>query len=296
MPEEVPDSSQSGRSWLDRISQFFGSAPTSRDDLVQLMRSARDRGVVDSDTLGIVEGALEMADLKVRDVMIPRTQMVVLRATSHPREFLPAVIESAHSRFPVLGDDPDEVIGILLAKDLLPLILEPARMERFNIKDHLRQALVIPESKRLDSLLRDFRISRNHMAIVVNEYGGVAGLVTIEDVLEQIVGEIEDEHDIDEDDYLIKELGDGEFTIKALMPIEDFNEHFASKLNEDEFDTIGGLVLQQFGRLPARDESVEFGGFRFTVLSADSRTIRLLHVTPLGASHDTEARDGEDRT
>ncbi|MFN3712621.1 MAG: HlyC/CorC family transporter [Alcanivoracaceae bacterium] len=295
MPEEVSDSSP-GRTWLDRISEFFGSAPTSREDLVELMRSARDREVVDTETLGIVEGALEMADMKVRDVMIPRTQMVVIRATSHPREFLPAVIESAHSRFPVLGDDPDEILGVLLAKDLLALILDPARMDRFSIKDHLRQALIIPESKRLDSLLRDFRISRNHMAIVVNEYGGVAGLVTIEDVLEQIVGEIEDEHDIDEDDYLIKELGGDEYTVKALMPIEDFNEHFDSRLSEEEFDTIGGLVLQQFGRLPARDESVDFGGFHFTVLSADSRTIRLLHVTPVGSANDTEARDGEDRT
>ena len=294
MPEDVSDSSP-GRSWLDRISQFFGSSPTSREDLVELMRSARDREVIDSETLGIVEGALEMADMKVRDVMIPRTQMVAIRAASHPREFLPSIIESAHSRFPVLGDDPDEVIGILLAKDLLALIVDPARMDRFSIKDHLRQALIIPESKRLDSLLRDFRISRNHMAIVVNEYGGVAGLVTIEDVLEQIVGEIEDEHDIDEDDYLIKELGDGEYTIKALMPVEDFNEHFDSKLSEEEFDTIGGLVLQQFGRLPARDESVEFGGFSFTVLSADSRTIRLLHVTPVGSANDTEARNGDDR-
>lgn len=294
MPEDVSDSNP-GRSWLDRISQFFGTSPTSREDLVELMRSACDREVIDSDTLGIVEGALEMADMKVRDVMIPRTQMVAIRAASHPRDFLPSIIESAHSRFPVLGDDPDEVLGILLAKDLLALIVDPARMDRFTIKDHLRQALIIPESKRLDSLLRDFRISRNHMAIVVNEYGGVAGLVTIEDVLEQIVGEIEDEHDIDEDDYLIKELGDGEYTIKALMPVEDFNEHFDSKLSEEEFDTIGGLVLQQFGRLPARDESVEFGGFRFTVLSADSRTIRLLHVTPVGSANDTEARNGDDR-
>jgi|SRR5690554_295441 len=294
MADEVPDSSNS-RTWLDRISQFFGSAPTTREDLVELIRSARDREIVDSDTLGIVEGALEMADMKVRDVMIPRTQMVAIRASSHPREFLPAILESAHSRFPVLGDDPDEVLGILLAKDMLSLVLEPAKMERFSIKDHLRQALIIPESKRLDSLLRDFRISRNHMAIVVNEYGGVAGLVTIEDVLEQIVGEIEDEHDIDEDDYLLKELGDHEYTVKALMPIEDFNEHFNSKLNEEEYDTIGGLVLQQFGRLPARDDSVQFGGFSFTVLSADSRKIRLLHVTPVGTNNDTEARIGEDR-
>jgi len=295
MPEDLSDSNP-GRSWLDRITQFFGNSPSNREDLVELMRSVRDRELIDSETLGIIEGALEMAEMKVRDVMIPRTQMVAIRASDQPKEFLPEVIESAHSRFPVLGDDPDEVLGILLAKDLLALILDPARMDRFSIKDHLRQALIIPESKRLDSLLRDFRISRNHMAIVVNEYGGVAGLVTIEDVLEQIVGEIEDEHDIDEDDYLIKELGDGEYTVKALMPIEDFNEHFRVSFSDEEFDTIGGLVLQQFGKLPARDEAVEFGGFRFTVLSADSRTIKLLHVMPSGSANDSETLNGDERT
>jgi magnesium and cobalt transporter len=215
--------------------------------------------------------------------MIPRSQMVAIKASASPKEFLPMIIDTAHSRFPVLGDDPDEIIGIMLAKDLLPLALDPARMERFSIKDHLRRALVIPESKRLDSLLRDFRISRNHMAVVVNEYGGIAGLVTIEDVLEQIVGEIGDEHDIDEDDYLIKDHGDQEYTVKALTPVDEFNQHFGTSFSDEEFDTIGGLVLQHFGRLPARDESVSFGGLCFTVLSADGRTIRLLRVSPAAA-------------
>lgn len=287
MPDEVADSSN-GRSWLERISQFFDNSPTDREGLAELIRSLHDRAVIDNGTLSIIEGALEIADMQVRDVMIPRTQMVAIRASDQPKAFLPAIIESAHSRFPVLGDDPDEVLGILLAKDLLPLIVDPSRMERFDIKDHLRQALVIPEAKRLDTLLRDFRVSHNHMAMVVNEYGGIAGLVTIEDVLEQIVGEIEDEHDIEEDDYVIKQLGEHEFNVKALMPIEDFNEQFASTLSDEEFDTIGGLVLKQFGRLPERDDSTELAGLRFTVLSADSRTIKLLHVTPVESRNDTE--------
>lgn len=268
-----------GRSWLERVGQFFTSTPGSREELLDLMRSMRDSHVIDGDTLGIIEGAIGVSDMQVREILIPRTQMVSIRASSDPRDFLPTIIECAHSRFPVIGDDPDEVIGILLAKDLLALILEPARMERFQIKDHVRSAMVVPESKRLDSLLREFRITKNHMAIVVNEYGGIAGLVTIEDVLEQIVGEIEDEHDIEEDDYLIKDLENGEHTVKALTPIEDFNEHFQCKLSDEEFDTIGGLVMHAFGRLPGREESIDLGPFQFTVLSADGRTIRLLRVT-----------------
>ncbi|ERS12928.1 HlyC/CorC family transporter [Alloalcanivorax xenomutans] len=268
-----------GRSWLERVGQFFTSTPGSREELLDLMRSMRDGHVIDGDTLGIIEGAIGVSDMQVREILIPRTQMVSIRASSDPRDFLPTIIECAHSRFPVIGDDPDEVIGILLAKDLLALILEPARMERFQIKDHVRSAMVVPESKRLDSLLREFRITKNHMAIVVNEYGGIAGLVTIEDVLEQIVGEIEDEHDIEEDDYLIKDLENGEHTVKALTPIEDFNEHFQCELSDEEFDTIGGLVMHAFGRLPGREESIDLGPFQFTVLSADGRTIRLLRVT-----------------
>ena len=280
-----------GRGLLQRIGQFFSGEPENREDLLAQTRSMRQREVLDTDTLGIIEGALQVADMPAREIMIPRSQMVGLRGNMSPQEILPRVIDSSHSRFPVLGDDPDEVLGILLAKDLLPLALEPSRMERFDLKDHLRQALIIPESKRLDSLLRDFRVSRNHMAIVVNEYGGVAGLVTIEDVLEQIVGEIEDETDIEEDEHLIKRLDGTEFTVKALTPIEDFNAYFGTMLDSGEFDTIGGLVMQQFGHLPDRNESIDFGGFRFTVLSADGRTIRLLRVMPLGGEDTGIDRD-----
>ena len=292
MSDDYSDNGTS-RSWLERVGQFFSSTPGDRNELLDLMRSMRDSHIIDGDTLGIIEGAVCVADMQVREIMIPRSQMVSIKASSDPRDFLPTIIDCAHSRFPVLGDDPDEVIGILLAKDLLPLILDPARMDRFAIKDHIRSAMVVPESKRLDSLLREFRISRNHMAIVVNEYGGVAGLVTIEDVLEQIVGEIEDEHDVEEEDYLIKDLDDQEYTVKALTPIDDFNEHFHCQFSDEEFDTIGGLVMQKFGRLPGRDESVELDGYLFTVLSADGRTIRLLRVTPPGENQDATATEVE---
>ena len=291
MSDDYSDNAN-GRSWLERVGQFFTSTPGSRDELLDLMRSMRDSDIIDGDTLGIIEGAICVSEMQVREILIPRSQMVSIRASDDPRDFLPTIIDCAHSRFPVLGDDPDEIIGILLAKDLLALILEPARMERFVIKDHVRSAMVVPESKRLDSLLREFRITKNHMAIVVNEYGGVAGLVTIEDVLEQIVGEIEDEHDVDDDDYLIKDLEGDDFTVKAITPIDEFNEHFKTQYRDDEFDTIGGLVMQAFGHLPQREESVDMGNLRFTVLSADGRTIRLLRVAPLDASGDTDTTDG----
>ena len=286
MSDDYSDNGTS-RSWLERVGQFFSSTPGDRSELLDLMRSMRDSDIIDGDTLGIIEGAICVSEMQVREILIPRSQMVSIRASDDPRDFLPTIIDCAHSRFPVLGDDPDEIIGILLAKDLLALILEPARMERFVIKDHVRSAMVVPESKRLDSLLREFRITKNHMAIVVNEYGGVAGLVTIEDVLEQIVGEIEDEHDIDDDDYLIKDLEGDDFTVKAITPIDEFNEHFKTQYRDDEFDTIGGLVMQAFGHLPQREESVDMGNLRFTVLSADGRTIRLLRVAPLDADGDT---------
>lgn len=275
------DNADNGRSWLERISQLFASEPGSRKELQSLIRSLRGRGIVDEDTLGIIEGALDVSRLQVRDIMVPRSQMITLRAHMTPKDFLPLIIECAHSRFPVLGEDPDEVIGVLLAKDLLSLILEPQRMERFDIKDHLRPAFIIPESKGLDSLLHDFRISRNHMAIIVNEYGGIAGLVTIEDVLEQIVGDIGDETDLEEDDYLLGQIGPTASTVKALIPIEEFNQHFGTKFSDEEFDTLGGLVMQQFGRLPETNESVVIGPYLFTVLSADGRTIRLLKVSAL---------------
>ncbi|WP_026146325.1 HlyC/CorC family transporter [Zestomonas thermotolerans] len=267
------------RSWLERIVQAFAHEPKSRQELLELLREAHQNKLLDSEALSIVEGAIQVADLQVRDIMVPRSQMVIIKACQTPREFLPAIIESAHSRFPVIGDGPDDVIGILLAKDLLPLILEDNH-DSFNIKDLLRPATFVPESKRLNVLLREFRANHNHMAVVIDEYGGVAGLVTIEDVLEQIVGDIEDEHDVEEDSY-IKPLPSGDFLLKALTPIENFNEAFDSDFSDEEFDTIGGLVMHAFGHLPKRNEITEVGNFRFRVLSADSRRIHLLRLTPL---------------
>jgi magnesium and cobalt transporter len=214
--------------------------------------------------------------MQVRDIMIPRSQVVTVSASADPQEFLPIIIEAQHSRFPVIGDNLDEVLGILLAKDLLPLALEPQK--KFDIKDLLRPAAFVPESKRLNVLLKEFRENRNHMAIVIDEYGDLAGLCTIEDVLEQIVGDIEDEHDTDDEVY-IKTLDGNHFTVKALTPIAEFNEFFDCEFPEEDFDTIGGLVLSQFGRIPQREESMKIGSFLFKVLNADNRQIRLLHVT-----------------
>ncbi|MNQ46923.1 Magnesium and cobalt efflux protein CorC [compost metagenome] len=211
--------------------------------------------------------------------MVPRSQMISIKANQTPKEFLPSIIEAAHSRYPVVGESLDDVIGILLAKDLLPLVLLD-QQPNFNIKDVLRPATFVPESKRLNVLLREFRANHNHMAVVIDEYGGVAGLVTIEDVLEQIVGDIEDEHDVEEDSY-VKPLPSGDFLVKALTPIDSFNESFDTEFSDDEFDTVGGLVMSAFGHLPKRNEVTEIGEFRFRVLNADSRRIHLLRLTPL---------------
>ncbi|MDI3322998.1 transporter associated domain-containing protein [Pontibacterium granulatum] len=273
------DRTGQSRGWLSKLTQAFSDEPRTRDDLLTDLRDAAEENLLDTEALGIIEGAMNVSDKQVRDVMIPRSQMVVVEAEQTPREFLPVVISSAHSRFPVIGDTPDEVLGILLAKDLLPLILE-GNLEQFDIRSRLRELTVIPESKRLNVLLQEFRTTRNHMAVVVDEYGGVAGLITIEDVLEQIVGEIEDEHDVEEDDGNIRPFSDNGYIVKALTPIEDFNEFFDVGLPDDLFDTIGGLVTQRFGHLPQKDEQVELDGFSFKVLSADNRRIRLLQVIP----------------
>lgn len=224
----------------------------------------------------MIEGVLAVGGMQVRDIMVPRAQMVVVSEDEPPEDFVGAVIESGHSRFPVIGDNRDEVIGILLAKDLLAHFASGDR-NRFALEDVMRPAVFIPESKRLNVLLREFRSSRNHMAIVVDEYGGVAGLVTIEDVLEQIVGDIDDEHDVDED-VSIRALGDGAHSVQALTPIEDFNEHFGTTLSDEEFDTIGGLVVNAFGHLPQQGESKDIAGLRFEVVRADGRRVHLLRV------------------
>ncbi len=274
------DRSSSGqKSWLNRITQAFAHEPKNRQELLEVLREAHQNKLLDSEALAIVEGAIQVADLQVRDIMVPRSQVISIKAEQNPRDFLPAIIEAAHSRYPVVGESLDDVIGILLAKDLLPLVLQEENPQ-FNIKDLLRPATFVPESKRLNVLLREFRANHNHMAVVIDEYGGVAGLVTIEDVLEQIVGDIEDEHDVEEDGH-IKPLPSGDFLVKALTPIDSFNDSFASEFSDEEFDTVGGLVMNRFGHLPKRNEVVEIEQFRFRVLSADSRRIHLLRVTPL---------------
>lgn len=269
------------RSWLDRIAQILQSEPKDRADIVDILKTAQNNSLINHDVLSMLEGVLQIAEMQVRDIMIPRPQMVVIEQDMALDEILSIVIDSAHSRFPVIGDDRDDLEGILLAKDLLPALLEQATGEgngRFLVKEVLRPAVIVPESKRLDVLLKDFRVNRNHMAIVVDEYGGVAGLVTIEDVLEQIVGEIEDEHDFDDDDDAIKAHGDNEYVVKARTPIDEFNEYFKVNLSDEEFDTIGGLIIQAFGHLPIKDEQVTLDKFEFTVLSADTRRVRLVRM------------------
>ncbi|MDM9650929.1 HlyC/CorC family transporter [Pseudomonas sp. CW003PS] len=272
-------SSNEQKSWFNKLTQAFAHEPRNRQELLEVLREAHQNKLLDSEALAIVEGAIQVADLQVRDIMVPRSQMISIKANQSPREFLPAIIDAAHSRYPVIGESLDDVIGILLAKDLLPLILQ-GEQPNFNIKDLLRPATFVPESKRLNVLLREFRANHNHMAVVIDEYGGVAGLVTIEDVLEQIVGDIEDEHDVEEDSY-IKPLPSGDYLIKALTPIDSFNEAFDSQFSDDEYDTVGGLVMNAFGHLPKRNEVTEIGEFRFRVLNADSRRIHLLRLTPI---------------
>lgn len=270
----------SPKSWLSRLTDVWSGAPETHDELIEVIRDAADRGLMDVEALHIIESTLKVSERQVREIMIPRGQMVAIRGDDELREFLPGLIESAHSRFPVLAaDNPDEVLGILFAKDLLKLILDGR--DRISLKDYLRPAFFVPESTHLDKLIREFRSKKSHMAIVVNEYGGIAGLVTLEDALEQIVGEIDDEHDYEDDeDVLIRETGPKEWIVKALTPIADFNQHFGSHFNNDDFDTIAGIVINGFERLPEKDEQIVLERWKFTILAADSRTIRLLKVEP----------------
>lgn len=275
--ESDPSSNGSGqRSWLERLGQALAGEPKDRQQLIDLLRDAQRRNLLDADALGMIESVLQVSELQVRDIMIPRAQMVVVNRDDTPAEILTVIIESGHSRFPVIGENRDEVVGILLAKDLLRYRLDEA--QRFDIREMLRPAVFIPESKRLNVLLNEFRASRNHMAIVVDEYGGVAGMVTIEDVLEQIVGDITDEHDIEEGSF-IRRRSETVYVVKALTPVEDFNEYFGTGFSDEEFDTIGGLVTHAFGHLPKRGESVTLSQLRFKVLRADSRRVQLLELS-----------------
>ncbi len=264
--------------WLRRLAQGMGREPRDREELIEVLREASERGTIDAESLAMIEGVLQVGDTQVRDIMVPRSQMVVLQRDDPPEQLLPVVVESGHSRFPVIGEDRDQVFGILLAKDLLRFFAQPERTEDFDLKEFLRPAAVVPESKRLNVLLKEFRVSHNHMAIVVDEYGGVSGLVTIEDVIEQIVGEIDDEYDV-EDDQPIRRESARVFLVRAQTRIGEFNTYFGTDFTDEEFDTIGGLITQQLGRLPRRGETVMVDGIEFRVQRADRRRIDTLRVT-----------------
>ena len=254
---------------IERLSHFLLRGPEDREQLFELLKSSYEKNLMDADSLSMIEGVLQVSEMQVRDIMIPRSQMDVIDISHSPEKFIPFIITTAHSRFPVIEDDKNDVIGILLAKDLLKYYAG----EDFEIRDMLRPAIFIPESKRLNVLLKEFRSSRNHIAIIVDEYGGVSGMVTIEDVLEQIVGEIEDEFDFDETEDNIIQDKNGHYRVKASTEIEDFNEFFKVSFSNEEFSTIGGLIIHAFGHLPKRDEKITFQGFKITVLRADSRKL-----------------------
>lgn len=273
----APEPHERRRSWLERISSAFSGEPDTREELVAILRDAQADGLIDADTLRMMEGAISVSELTVGDVMVSRSQMVSLPASARFLDLMKQVVESGHSRFPVHGDDRDEILGILLAKDLLRGVV--ADNGPGDIHGLLRPAVLIPESKKLNLLLKEFRLSRNHMAIVVDEYGGVAGLVTIEDVLEQIVGKIDDEHDDAEDDSaLIAAQADGQYVVDALTPIGDFNERFGAGFPDDEYDTIGGLVTEAIGHLPEVGEELTLDRFEFRVIRADARRVRAFQV------------------
>ena len=277
-----------GRSLFERVKQSLSGAPRNRSEVLQTLRDAAHRGLLDADALAMLEGVFEVAEMQVRDIMVPRVQMVIVEDDWQPDAMLPVINESGHSRFPVIGENRDEVEGVLLAKDLLRYMSDDDRA-KFDINDILRPAVFVPEAKRLNTLLKEFRSSRNHMAIVVDEYGGVAGLVTIEDVLEQIVGDIDDEHDAEED-VLIRPRGRGRYSVRALTPLDEFNDYFNCDLDHDEIDTVGGLVMTTLGHVPKRGETVDINDFSFRVLAADSRRVYLLRVTPPGNVDTADAR------
>ncbi|ARU29681.1 HlyC/CorC family transporter [Cellvibrio sp. PSBB006] len=265
------------RSWLDKLLHAFSAEPKSREELLDIIKDAANNQLLDQEALSIIEGAMDVSSLQAREIMVPRSQIVAVRIDDTPQEFLPKIIESGHSRFPVIGESADDIRGILLAKDLLRLLLD--NQQEFNLENILRPANIIPESKRVNVLLREFREKRYHMALVIDEYGGISGLLTIEDILEEIVGDIEDETDEEVSDDFIKRVGETDYIIKALTPIEDFNEFFGSGLSEDDFDTIGGILMQEFGHLPKRNEVATIDNFQFRVLYADNRQIHLLRLT-----------------
>lgn len=267
------------KNWLERLGDLLQREPQDRKELMQLLRDAEGRHLLEAESLAMIEGVLQVSEMQARDIMVPRGQMVVIEHDDDIESIIKTINDTQHSRYPVIGESRDEVLGVLLAKDLLNYWFKQDK--KFDIRRVLRPAVFIPESKRLNMLLNDFRRTHNHMAIVVDEYGGNSGLVTIEDVLEQIVGEIEDESDTDDTETHIKQISKKHYTIKALTPIEEFNEQMQAKFSDEEFDTIGGLVMNQFGHLPKRGETITLNRWRFKVLHADNRRIRLFKVTVL---------------
>ncbi|WP_196160117.1 HlyC/CorC family transporter [Reinekea sp. G2M2-21] len=285
MSDERPTSRSPGKkSFFERLGDAFTGEPKDREELLAIVQEAHQNDILDDDSLRIIQGAMNVSDLHVRDIMIPRSQMVSLDHDETIKEWTAKIVASGHSRFPVLGENPDEVIGVLLAKDMLSLSLKTdfneAEMQK-QVREIVRDVNFVPESKRVNVLLRDFRKNRNHMAIVIDEYRGISGLVTIEDVLEEIVGEIEDEHD-DESISNIYSNGAGAFIVQALTPIDDFNEHFATNFSDEEFDTIGGIVMHEFGRVPKRDDTITLGDLVVRVTTADNRRVRAFEVSVAG--------------
>lgn len=276
------DGEQSGPGWLRQIGMSLAGPPRDRDELLEVLEDARENGLLDVDALWMMQGVIKVSELHVRDIMVPRSQMVVIESDAGISAILKAAIESGHSRFPVIGESRDEVTGILLAKDMLSLAETDYDSASFSLADVLRTPVFVPESKRVNVLLKEFKASRNHMAVVVDEYGGVAGLVTIEDALEQIVGEIDDEYDHTQGAYILRQEKQ-RYQVAALTPIEDFNRYFGCDFSDDEFDTLGGLVMHQFGHMPGRGESTTIGRFQFNVQRADSRRIHLFQMTVLPA-------------
>ena len=270
------------------LKNFFKHSPSTKEALIEILRNAENKSLLDADALLMIEGALDVSETHVRDIMVPRVQMIIIDHKAKPEDILSSVVESGHSRFPVIGDTNDEIVGVLLAKDLLNYYADPKKV--FDIKDMMRSTVFIPESKRVNVLLREFRMSRNHMAIVVDEYNGVAGLVTIEDVIEEIIGEIEDEHDHGDNEVNINIHDNNRYTVKALTPINEFNQFFDTKIQDDEYETVGGFVINAFGYLPKRGETTNFDRFAIKVLRADKRRVKLLLFTQVKSDNSLESK------
>ncbi len=270
------------------LKNFFKHSPSTKEALIEILRNAENKSLLDADALLMIEGALHVSETHVRDIMVPRVQMIIIDHKAKPEDILSSVVESGHSRFPVIGDTNDEIVGVLLAKDLLNYYADPKKV--FDIKDMMRSTVFIPESKRVNVLLREFRMSRNHMAIVVDEYNGIAGLVTIEDVIEEIIGEIEDEHDHGDNEVNINIHDNNRYTVKALTPINEFNQFFDTKIQDDEYETVGGFVINAFGYLPKRGETTNFDKFAIKVLRADKRRVKLLLFTQVKSDNSLESK------